>query len=103
MTGSLPKLPFPNDRFSLVLCNHFLFLYQDQFDYRFHLDAIEELIRVMKKGGTICIYPLVGFKDERYPFIDQLIERLNQHVKVTETKTNFRFLPSATHYLRIDK
>ncbi|MEH6930561.1 class I SAM-dependent methyltransferase, partial [Priestia megaterium] len=40
ITGTLPNLPFNDETFSLVLCNHFLFLYQEQFDLEFHLQAI---------------------------------------------------------------
>jgi SAM-dependent methyltransferase len=102
--AELPSIPFGNDVFSLVLCNHFLFLYQEQFDYQFHLNAIEELIRVTKKGGTICIYPLVGFKDEVYPELNELIKSLNKNGVTAEmVETKFRFLPSATHFLKINK
>ncbi|WP_017754025.1 methyltransferase domain-containing protein [Calidifontibacillus oryziterrae] len=102
--ATLPNLPFDNNTFSLVFCNHFLFLYQEQFDFKFHLDAINEMVRITKKGGLILIYPLVGFKDEIYPHLDKLIDSLNTNdvsAKINETK--FRFLPSATHYLKIDK
>lgn len=100
----LPSLPFDDGTFSLVFCNHFLFLYQEQFDFKFHLDAIKEMVRITKKGGSIFIYPLVGFKDEVYPNLDELIEALNKNgVSATIDETNFRFLPSATHYLKIDK
>lgn len=101
---SLPSLPFDNDKFSLVLCNHFLFLYEAQFDYTFHLEAIEELIRVTEKGGSVCIYPLVGFNDDVYPRLDELIQKINKTGASAETvETNFRFLPSATHFLKITK
>lgn len=68
------------------------------------LDSIKEMIRITKKGGSILIYPLVGFKDEWYPYLDNLLEVLNNNgvmVKIDETK--FRFLPSATNYLTIFK
>lgn len=100
----LPSLPFDDDTFSLVFCNHFLFLYQEQFDFKFHLDAIKEMVRITKKDGSIYIYPLVGFKDEVYPYLDELIEALNKNEASAKINgTNFRFLPSATHYLKIDK
>lgn len=102
--ATLPSLPFDNDTFSLVFCNHFLFLYQEQFDYKFHLEAIKEMIRVTKKGGLVCIYPLVGFKDEIYPYLDELIKTLNKIGVIAEIdETNFRFLPSAIHFLKIHK
>lgn len=104
ITAQLPFLPFENDTFSLIFCNHFLFLYQEQFDYNFHLDSIKEMIRITKKGGSILIYPLVGFKDEMYPYLGDLIKALNNNgvvAKIDDTK--FQFLPSATNYLTIIK
>ncbi|HHY74272.1 MAG TPA: class I SAM-dependent methyltransferase [Bacillus bacterium] len=102
--ATLPFLPFENDTFSLVFCNHFLFLYQEQFDFKFHLDAINEMVRITKKGGLLLIYPLVGFKDEIYPHLGKLIDELTKSdvsAKINETK--FRFLPSATNFLCIEK
>jgi len=100
----LPSLPFQDDFFSYVLCNHFLFLYQEQFDYSFHLAAIKEMIRVTKKGGIILLYPLVGFKDELYPHLDQLQQELSHmSVDVSIRSTQFRFLPSADSMLVIRK
>lgn len=104
VTASLPSFPFDDDTFSLILCNHFLFLYQEQFDFKFHLEAIEEMIRVTKKGGSIRIYPIVDFKYQIYPHLDELIETLNKiDVSAKIYGTNFRFLPSANHFLQIDK
>lgn len=103
IAATLPSLPFDDHTFSLVFCNHFLFLYQEQFDFTFHVNAIQEMLRVTEKGGSICIYPLVGFKDELYPHLNELIETITKngvHAKLADT--NFRFLPSATHFLKIE-
>lgn len=103
--ASLPSLPFENESFSLVLCNHFLFLYQEQFDYLFHLQAINELLRISTKNAIIRIYPLVGFKNEAYPHLGKLIKSLeeNNNVEIKLTSTDFRFIPTATHFLDITK
>ncbi|MCR8660076.1 class I SAM-dependent methyltransferase [Paenibacillus endoradicis] len=104
VNAMLPNLPFQDDMFSCVICNHFLFLYQEQFDYSFHLAAIKEMIRVTKKGGIILLYPLVGFKDELYPHLDNLQQELSQMcVNVSIRTTEFRFLPSADGMLAILK
>ncbi|MGM0878334.1 MAG: class I SAM-dependent methyltransferase [Bacillota bacterium] len=104
ISAALPSLPFDDETFSLILCNHFLFLYQEQFDFDFHLQAINELIRITKKGGVIRIYPLVGFKNESYPYLDKLIKTLgSKDIEIEITSTNFRFIPSATHFLNIKK
>lgn len=57
--GKLPRLPFANNRFSLVLNSHFLFLYHQQFDFEFDLKALRELIRVCRPGGEVRIYPII--------------------------------------------
>ncbi|MFD1677782.1 class I SAM-dependent methyltransferase [Alicyclobacillus fodiniaquatilis] len=102
--GELPSLPFADNAFSLVLCSHFLFLYHDQFDLPFHLNAVRELIRVCKPGGQIRIYPLATFARERYPELNQLLDTLKtEGVDVELMPTSFRFLRGATHVLRITK
>ncbi|MDT2046801.1 class I SAM-dependent methyltransferase [Bacillus sp. 1780r2a1] len=102
--GALPDLPFNNETFSLVLCNHFLFLYEEQFDFNFHLQAIQELIRVTKKGGEIRIYPLVNFRGERYPYLNKLLDTLSREsLSVKTINTLFRFVPAATEVLIIKK
>ncbi|MCM3635107.1 methyltransferase domain-containing protein [Paenibacillus camelliae] len=104
VVGALPKLPFPDHTFELVCCNHFLFLYQEQFDENFHLEALLEMLRVTKQGGRIVVYPLVGFRNEIYPKLPLLIERLQeQHAEVRLRSTTFRFLPAADRFLEIIK
>jgi hypothetical protein len=44
--GELPNLPFAPDRFDLILCSHFLFLYSKQLDTPFHLSAILAMLAV---------------------------------------------------------
>ena len=104
ISATLPFLPFDNDTFSLVFCNHFLFLYREQFDYKFHLDAINEMIRITQKGGSILIYPLVDFKDGIYLHLNKLIDDISEiGINIKINKTEFRFLPSATNFLTIEK
>ncbi|MFB5192528.1 class I SAM-dependent methyltransferase [Alicyclobacillus fastidiosus] len=102
--GSLPNLPVVDNSFSLILCSHFLFLYEGQFNVQFHLGAIQELVRVCKSGGQILIYPLVTFTGEPYPQLDELKTVLKSEGIVTEQiPTTFRFLKGANHVLRITK
>lgn len=102
--GALPHLPFSDHTFALLLCNHFLFLYEKQFNFEFHVKALKEMIRITKKGGEIRIYPLVGFNHEIYPYLNNLIETLeNDHVKIKLLPTTFRFMPKATEMLVIYK
>ena len=56
--GALPRLPFEDRSFDLVLCAHLLFIYQRTLDYAFHLAAGRELVRVSR--GEVRIHPVCG-------------------------------------------
>ncbi|WP_017319022.1 class I SAM-dependent methyltransferase [Mastigocladopsis repens] len=71
----LPKLPFADKSFDLVLSGHFLFVYSDEFNYTFHLNTILELYRVCSK--EVRIYPLHGKDAKIYPLMNHLINDLN--------------------------
>jgi hypothetical protein len=104
INASLPSLPFKDNSFRLILCSHFLFLYEQQFDAHFHLDALQELIRICQKGGEIRIYPLVNLKRESYSSMQPLIEQLQRlGTTVEQIHTNFCFLPGVSSVLRILK
>ncbi|MDX6250594.1 MAG: hypothetical protein QOF10_3954 [Kribbellaceae bacterium] len=55
--GSLPKLPFGDGRFDLVLCSHLLFTWADKYDRDWHLASLRELVRVSR--SEVRIFPLV--------------------------------------------
>lgn len=102
--GRLPQLPFPDNNFALVLSSHFLFLYEEQFDAAFHTAAIRELIRVTAPGGEIRLYPLSSLRRRTYAHLDTIVEDLRRDSRVFEVSfvdTPFRFLKTATQYLRI--
>ncbi|MCQ4121200.1 methyltransferase domain-containing protein [Rhodococcus tibetensis] len=56
--GALPRLPFADGTFDLVLSSHLLFTYADRLDYNFHRAALRELARVAK--GEVRVFPLVN-------------------------------------------
>jgi hypothetical protein len=74
--GALPKLPFDTDAFDIVLCSHFLFLYEEQFDYAFHRDAVIEMMRICRPGGTIRVYPIMSLGWTPYAHMDELLEAI---------------------------
>jgi hypothetical protein len=54
--AELPRLPFDDKSFDLVLSGHFLFTYAHKFEFPFILSSIKELFRVC--SGDVRIYPL---------------------------------------------
>lgn len=102
--GKLPSLPFEDGAFSLVLCSHFLFLYEEQFGLDFHLEALRELIRVCRRGGEIRIYPTVTLQRRTYPHLDYIMDFIEStRAGAGFVPTPFRFLKGAAHVFRISK
>jgi hypothetical protein len=102
--GVLPELPFQEGTFSMVLCSHFLFLYEEQFDYTFHLAALRELLRVCEAGGEVRIYPLLNFRSQPYSGMDQLVYALKEEgVDVRFSSSNLPFLPNSSDFLQLAK
>lgn len=78
VAAALPRLPFPDRAFDLVLSAHLLFTYRDRLDADFHLQALLELNRVAR--AQVRLFPLVehtGRSNEK--LLDQLRARLNEY------------------------
>ncbi|MHA6483650.1 methylase [Paenibacillus sp. strain BS8-2] len=105
IAGSLPTLPLETERYGLVLCSHFLFLYAEQFGFDFHVQAIQELLRVCRQGGEVRIYPLLSLRWEPYPRFNELIDAIESDgkVKATIRTSGLPFIPGSEHYLHIQK
>ncbi|OCT11947.1 hypothetical protein A8709_29225 [Paenibacillus pectinilyticus] len=103
-TAALPSLPFEGGSFDLVVCSHFLFLYEEQFDYAFHLAAIRELLRVCKPGGEVRLYPLMSFRTEEYTRLNDLMRELEDSgCSVQKKEASLPFLPNSHQFLSIKK
>jgi len=73
--ASLPRLPFADGAFDLVLCSYLLFTYADRLDDAFHLAALRELVRVARR--EVRVYPLVVVGGDReHPGLKALLEQL---------------------------
>jgi hypothetical protein len=80
--AALPRLPFPDGAFSLVLSGHFLFLYGDRMDYDFHLASLREMLRVC--SGEARVFPLQGLDAKQSPYLKRAIETLEREGVATE-------------------
>lgn len=70
VAGSLPRLPFFDGTFDVVLCAHLLFTYAARFDFDWHLAAGRELVRV--SAGDVRIHPLCGPDGKPLPWLPRL-------------------------------
>ncbi|CAM4237578.1 SAM-dependent methyltransferase [Paenibacillus endophyticus] len=100
--GKLPELPYSDNRFSLILCSHFMFLYADQFGTEFHIEAMKELMRICKPGGQIRIYPLLSLNWEPYPGLEQLLHTIKENGGSAELcPSHLPFIPGSSQYLKV--
>lgn len=87
----LPKLPFGDGSFDLVLSGHFLFTYSHKFNFSFISSSIIELLRVSSK--EVRIYPLQKSGSEPYERMADLLSILDQHgasCKIVPVKFEFQ-------------
>ncbi|MCY4373641.1 MAG: hypothetical protein OXC31_07660 [Spirochaetaceae bacterium] len=71
--ASLPELPFADRSFDLGLSSHFLFLYSEQFDLGFHLDALREMLRV---AAEVRVFPLLQVGGAPSPHVPGAVEAM---------------------------
>ncbi|MDI9623999.1 MAG: class I SAM-dependent methyltransferase [Methanothermobacter sp.] len=95
------QLPFPSDSFHLVLCSHLLYIYDHRFDWKFHLDSINEMLRVSK--GEVRIYPLVKEDGRKSIYLERTLEHLPENVDARLERVDYIFRPSANEMLRLVK
>ncbi len=72
--AALPRLPFFDGAFDLVLCAHLLFTYAKRFDFEWHLAACRELVRV--SAGEVRLHPVCGADGKPYPALARLRREL---------------------------
>jgi SAM-dependent methyltransferase len=58
VAGALPRLPFRDGSFDLVLSSHLLFMYADRLDQDFHVAAACEMARVARR--EVRLFPLIS-------------------------------------------
>jgi hypothetical protein len=100
--AELPKLPFDNKSFDLVLSGHFLFTpaYNDKLDYSFHIASILELHRVSSK--EVRIYPVPGSNDQSYEYVEKALSDLKRKDITAEiVPISWEFIRGGNQLLRL--
>lgn len=102
--AAMPKLPFTDNRFSLVLCSHFLFLYEQELDEEFHFKSCLELLRVCRPGGQIRIYPLFNLSYKPYSKLETILQKLETAgADITFEQSELPFIPGSKELVCITK
>lgn len=71
--GELPSLPFESGKFDIALSSHFLFLYSAHLSAEFHLQALQEMLRVSRE---VRVFPLLALDGALSPHLDFVSEHL---------------------------
>jgi hypothetical protein len=97
--ASLPHLPFPDQRFDLVLSAHLLFFYSANRDLTFHLDAVRELLRI---GTEVRIFPIVDVNSNPSPFLSPVIDELEKDgIACSVERVPYHFQKTGNEMLRL--
>jgi hypothetical protein len=98
---SAPILSFPTDSFGLAVVSHFLFLYSDQLDLKFHINTITELCRVC---GETRIFPLLQLGAVPSPHVEPLCGHFRtKGYEVEQVRVPYEFQRGGYLMLRIKK
>lgn len=99
VSGSLPKLNFADESFNLVLMHHYLFSLSDQLSVSYHLQAIEELLRI---ASEVRIFPLTTIKGKLSPYVGGIIAKLQEQSYGVEIRSiSFKIQDKGNAMLRI--
>lgn len=94
--GSVPNLLFEDSTFDLCLVSHFLFLYREHLDLDFHIQAIEEMMRVSKE---VRLFPLTQLDATQSPHLDGVIKALEARYSLSVVNVNYEFQREANKML----
>ena len=73
IAGELPSLPFKSGTFDIALSSHFLFLYSAHRSAEFHLQALQEMLRV---AHEVRVFPLLTLEGNRSPHLSPITDIL---------------------------
>lgn len=87
--GELPFLPFASGEFDIALSSHFLFLYSAHLSAEFHLQALQEMLRVARE---VRVFPMLTLDGAPSPHRHFVIEQLtNQGFGVEVNHVPYEF------------
>lgn len=88
--GELPSLPFENERFDIALSSHFLFLYSAHLSAEFHLQALQEMLRVAREVRVFPVLTLDGAPSPHLRFVNEHLANHGFAVEVRRVPYEFQ-------------
>jgi hypothetical protein len=96
-----PSLSFPDHSFDLALVSHFLFLYSDHLDLKFHISTVTELCRIC---GETRIFPLLKLGAVASPHVEPLSDHFRaEGYEVEQRRVPYEFQRGGNVMLKIKK
>lgn len=89
IAGSLPSLNFPDHSFDLILSSHLLLLYSDHLSLDFHIESIQEMLRI---APEVRIFPVVDTQNNPSQHLEPVMEYFkDRDVEVALQKVDYEF------------
>ena len=99
LEGELPELPLTARSFDIALSSHFLFLYSTQLSLEFHIQALEEMLRL---AGEVRVFPLITLEGALSPHLPGVLEYFSgQGLTLEVCRVGYEFQRGANEMLRI--
>ncbi len=83
IAGELPSLPFAQAQFDIALSSHFLFLYSAHLSAEFHLQALEDMLRVARE---VRVFPILTLDGALSPHLHLVNKHLTNRAFSVEIK-----------------
>lgn len=90
IAGELPSLPFERGQFNMALSSHFLFLYSDHLSAEFHLQALQEMLRVAHEVRVFPLLTLASLPSPHFSFIEDQFTRDGYHIEIERVPYEFQ-------------
>lgn len=91
VAAELPRLPFRDRSFDLVLCSHLVFTWADVLGFDWHLAALLDLVRVSRREVRVFPTVMQGRGDD-VPFWEQLMLALDEReIRAEQRPVPYRF------------
>jgi len=90
VAAALPCLPFADGVFDLALSSHFLLLYSAHLSTAFHLQALQEMLRVSREVRVFPLLALDGTPSPHPPYIKKGLQQQGYEIETRRVPYEFQ-------------